>query len=425
MTRMCRSQFEQSDVAEAAVVCGIATPVSREASEGPEDIPDRPPSLGRSRLFQTLRRPAWLSFSYSTIRPHYPQRRQPNPFGPKPTSPPFSRLGSMSLDESRTILEGPMRPNSAVAAVDEPASVSNVRNLPSLKNGNGPVVPHPPLVAWDDETNVDLPYDNPYYTRSIRDVLWLPRDPFGLLDLDDTVDVRRSITSQPMASELGSWPGQDGEAAGSPGSISRSTNSLSPENLRSPPSSPRQYTGREEIELPPGIARRVHSLGQEGDVEDAYERRPSLWTRKSEKDKDSLSTASRIPTRRPSILDNANFQSFSSGRPPPRSPSLLSPGEKPQRDRSTSELGTRPDMHAQAEFVRSALSVATVEQLDIPGPSHPRVLTTHEALEIEVQVEEAEALEQRLKEEEEEEQRARGSQLWWIPSWMFRSPLTP
>lgn len=53
---------------------------------------------------------------------------------------------------------------------------------------------HPPLKPWDDTPDNSTPYDNPYY-GDLPDFLWLPRDPFSVVDLDDTVELRRVIVS--------------------------------------------------------------------------------------------------------------------------------------------------------------------------------------------------------------------------------------
>jgi hypothetical protein len=428
MTRMCRAQFEHDDLTEALLVCGVDRTVSRDASECAEEIPDRLTNREQSRLFGTFRRPAWLSFSYSTIRPHYPQRRRPNPFGPKMQNPQFSLLSTPSLNGKHAQKEANngSQSISGLLGVDQtPRAALGTLQLPRV-DSQSPVVPHAPPVPWDDQTHVDFHYDNPYYTRSIKDVLWLPRDPFAVLSLDDTVDLRRSITSEPSAGELGTWLGQAGPS-GSPVPISHSSSSLSPAHQRLPSFPVHQFLGDEEIELPPGIARRVQSVHNENDVEDANERRPSFWKRKSSgSDWRSFSNGSRVQVQRPSTYSPGGpFRSLSAGQRLPRSRSFFA-GERP-RQRSATELGTRPDLHAQADFVRSALSLASPQlpEAEVALPAPPRTLKTHEALEMEIQAEEAEALEERLKQEEEEAEAAEGRYLWWVPSWMFRPTPSP
>jgi hypothetical protein len=72
------------------------------------------------------------------------------------------------------------------------------------------VVPHPPLAPWEDIP----PYqrmrgysDQPAYTDDYDDFLWLPRDPLSTLDMDDTVEMRLSITTSAGGSgRIGDWP---------------------------------------------------------------------------------------------------------------------------------------------------------------------------------------------------------------------------
>lgn len=72
------------------------------------------------------------------------------------------------------------------------------------------VVPHPPLRPWEDIP----PYqrmrgysDQPAYTDDYDDFLWLPRDPLSTLDLDDTVEMRLSLTTSVGGSgRIGDWP---------------------------------------------------------------------------------------------------------------------------------------------------------------------------------------------------------------------------
>lgn len=74
------------------------------------------------------------------------------------------------------------------------------------------VIPHPPLQPWEDIP----PYqrmrgysDQPAYTDDYDDFLWLPRDPLSSLDLDDTVEMRLSLTTSSGGSgRIGDWPPQ-------------------------------------------------------------------------------------------------------------------------------------------------------------------------------------------------------------------------
>ena len=71
-------------------------------------------------------------------------------------------------------------------------------NLPS-----SPVTINPPHPPWDDNSHPDQPYQNPYYVLPIKDALWLPMNPIGTLDLDMTVTMSVSLTSEPGAGRLG------------------------------------------------------------------------------------------------------------------------------------------------------------------------------------------------------------------------------
>ena len=72
------------------------------------------------------------------------------------------------------------------------------------------VVPHHNLRPWEDIP----PYqrsrgynDQPAYTNDYDDFLWLPRDPLSTLDLDDTVEMRLSLTTSVGGSgRIGDWP---------------------------------------------------------------------------------------------------------------------------------------------------------------------------------------------------------------------------
>lgn len=74
------------------------------------------------------------------------------------------------------------------------------------------VMPHPPLQPWEDIP----PYqrmrgynDQPGYTDDYDDFLWLPRDPLSTLDLDDTVEMRLSLTTSCGGpGRIGDWPPQ-------------------------------------------------------------------------------------------------------------------------------------------------------------------------------------------------------------------------
>ena len=84
--------------------------------------------------------------------------------------------------------------------------------LPELANLNLVTV-HPPLPAWEDIP----PYtrsrgydDQPVYSDPYDDFLWLPRDPLSTLDLDDTIELRLSLTSSAGGNgKFGKWPPEE------------------------------------------------------------------------------------------------------------------------------------------------------------------------------------------------------------------------
>lgn len=122
----------------------------------------------------------------------------------------FSRLDRwISFDPDEVSREEPVPENLCSPDLDprmaeQPAEPIH-HDLP-----NSLVVPHPPLAPWEDIP----PYqrmrgynDQPAYTDDYDDFLWLPRDPLSTLDMDDTVEMRLSITTSAGGSgRIGDWP---------------------------------------------------------------------------------------------------------------------------------------------------------------------------------------------------------------------------
>ncbi|KAJ7095817.1 hypothetical protein B0H15DRAFT_827221 [Mycena belliarum] len=424
-TRVIRAQFEQDDIAEAQLL----VPNTSDPEQGSEPTnsdnndPTQPDSGSpRPRPMFSWRLPAWVNVSYATVRPHRPAQHRPNPFGPREQS--FSRLGSMTFDadtkidastnEARRLIHRRSLPNNG----DSP----NLDGLQIPEEFSGrlePVVPHPPPPTWDDDNTADLPYDNPFYTRTINNALWLPRDPFGKLDLDDTVDLKIAMTVDPTGGRLGFWLNLPETA--SPMQMSQvSIVSTPPEERPSAESSFEQtFDGSEEIELPLVIAKRAQA---KDDVEQTTRRRrPSTFRRK-------VSGGSR-----PAIVPRVSTRSFSegTGRHRERSPSMMSTLQAPRMDRVRStewDLGVRPDVHAQADFVRTHSSSSRLSVAPAPAPtSKPPQLSkqrslnvsTHAAIVHEVMAEEQVALADRLEEEEVEAEKATKPRSWFT-SWMFK-----
>ncbi|KAG2129484.1 hypothetical protein DEU56DRAFT_817317 [Suillus clintonianus] len=447
MTRMCRAKFEQDDTEEAQVICRMG---ARESEDSPEShiIPSDQPGSAQGvavgaddhpSRFRTWRLPAWVNFSYSTVPRRFRQheRRKPNPFGPHARS--FSRLNS--VDENgktpststheeppATILGGPLHSPPAEQQPQPPARIST-----SL------VQRHPPLAAWDDEPRHDIPYDNPYYTRPITNALWLPRNPLGLLDLDDTVDVYHALTSEPGSGDVGQWFGP-----GSSTSPMFQLPSSVPGDEQPSFFATGQYSGSEDIDLPEGIKSRIVTIDQEVDVESTRPRRPSLFSRHRSGSNVSMKSGDRASRGLPgrSQINDSNRPEF-----PHKSSSDHAP--RSFRERASSYLpppnlhfqsqfrdldpGSRPDLHAQAEFARSTASIVrhggsrvslshpiNMTPQEVAATPREAVVTTREAVVTEAIAEEHLAMEERLRREHAAAGLNHGpTSRSWFTSWIY------
>ncbi|KAG6857148.1 hypothetical protein H0H87_008718 [Tephrocybe sp. NHM501043] len=401
---MCRGQFEQDDIDEANVVCsrnfqdinlpdsgGKDTDKSLQKDENDLSTPVLAHSpMQRSIL--TWRLPEWFNFSYATVqrRPNHPRRRQPNPF--RPQSQEFSRLNAISQDVERGDI-----------SLKKEKSESH---QPPLSDVSGPVVDHLAPVPWDDETTVDLPYDNPFYTRTFDNVLWLPRDPFGILDLDDTIDLRVSLCVDDAAGQLGSWLGFD--ETSSPEGLSEEPKDLSHQLSYG---SLRPVNGMEDIDLPAVIAHRVNS--RESDVEWAVRpKRPSSYRRKFSGATTSSSETG--VTRRPSALRGDSVQGDLGGRA--RSSSMLSATPSYLLARSQA-MGQSSVLQVHTE-VLSAPTNASTSRLSHVSYAHSNNVTAREAIFNEVLAEERAAMVDQIEEEQANTQKAASSKSW-LTAWMF------
>ncbi|KAF9565721.1 hypothetical protein CPC08DRAFT_740946 [Agrocybe pediades] len=447
MTRMIRAQYERDDILEANIICKgrqstPATPTSPETQEWADvSRPYQEDTLVRSLHSRaqalTWKLPAWVDFSYATVnqRGARIQHRPPNPFGPhkdKDLTEPQPMLRPFETQPSKPTLrlDGPSNIdafpwNSPSSEQRHDTRVLNPEADPTLSSG--PVVPHPRPIPWDDQSTIDLPYDNPYYTRTINNVLWLPRNPAGVLDLDDTVELKVSIPVEPSAGRLGTWLGF--RETTSPSDMSGDAGQKATQSQLELPSASAtsEVNGTEEIELPPIIAKRVQA--REPDIDSTLRhRKSSVFGRKvSGSEKASLDSRS-IRPRRPSVLDKSGlspYRSFSdeaqrSGRP--RSASMMTtlqvPSSPLQHPRTSQEFGVRPDTHAQAEFVAENMSLS---QLSLPPPrmGKGQNLSASQAIFHEVLEEERQALHDRLQEETAEAEQTQSTKSW-LTSWMFR-----
>ncbi|EAU86086.2 hypothetical protein CC1G_07165 [Coprinopsis cinerea okayama7 len=458
LTRMCRAQFELDDIAEAEALCGQIS-----LEDDPEINPDDPENLShqeRKNLIETgsskpsvltLKLPRWMNFSYNTLRqqPRHKYRRKPIPFD-SPPSPgenqrTFRRERPSEASPASVLDSDAKLPRDGFPWQAEPSFQSSnpaIRLITSANSDTGPVVPHPPRLTWDDQDTIDLPYDNPYYTRPINNVLWLPRNPLGALNLDDTVDLKISLTVELSAGQLGSWLGLVQRS--SPGELSQSDRDATSSHINavSPPMSLKSLPavdGTEDIELPPRIMRRVKS-GENG-IEPALRPRRSTISRNGRRRANTTSEGGPRPPlasgslarRRTSMLEvppvshmppasDAGSGPSRMGRG--RSSSILSalqlaaPSSLNRVSSNEQEFGVRPDAHAQAELV---LSVANNSALSLPKTptQKPQNLSAQEAIFHEILAEEEQALITRLEDEEAESLKSKSSKSW-LTSWMFK-----
>lgn len=455
MTRMCRAQFEADDIAEAAVLCNRSPVDIRNEADQDSDEAANVNEQEANRLIKFSRRdnsvltwklPAWVNFSYKTMhrRPQFPQQRPPNPFRPQNQTllPRDSSSRNHVTEECR---EGPSTHISPDDAFPWEKPTSQSRDDTKVKQINatltdisGPVISRPPPIPWDDQENVDLPYDNPFYTRTIDNSLWLPRDPTGILDLDDTVDLKKSITVEVSAGALGTWLGL--AETSSPAELSDTwrPKTLTPEDRPTltprMPSSPRTpqsllqrrtslpvIDGTEEIDLPIVIAKRVQAK-EEGVEQTLRPRKSSIYHRKGNVT-DKSSIASTPGRRRPSLLDLPTTTIGSDGNiGRARSGSTLSalqiPGLHRTLTSANTEFGERPDAHAQADFVAANGSASRIS-LAPPKATRSGNLSTQQAIFHELLAEEQQEFQDRVEAEQVETIKATTNKSW-LTSWMFK-----
>ncbi|KAG6890832.1 hypothetical protein C0995_003265 [Termitomyces sp. Mi166 len=411
MTRMCRARFEQDDTDEANLVCnfqGVETTDDHDNLQRYQpDLNDStsimPPSQPWKLSILTWRIPRWVNFSYATVRPHHARYRQPNPF--RPQNPEFSRLKSMSQDDEQVINHTSYAPQKPLIS----SSPEERGAYQPLTDVSGLVMKRPPPISWDDETTVDLPYDNPFYTRTCDDALWLPRDPFGTLDLDDTVDLRVSLCVDVVAGQLGTWLGLS-EAAFPELTFDEPSADLN--KKRSRIGSLRPIDGTENIELPPTIARRVEA--KDGDVEWTLQpQRPPTSRRKS-----SGATSSSIEAgtlRRPPVIRGDFLQRNTGGSGRARSSSILAGPQFPSYPQSQSYIAAQGSL-PHGEVLSAYMNESTSRLSNIShGP--PNSITTRQAIFNEVLAEERAVMVDQIEDDEQTQKATFGKS--WLTAWMF------
>ncbi|KAI0697898.1 hypothetical protein BC835DRAFT_1336744 [Cytidiella melzeri] len=438
LTRYCRAKFERDDLIEAQILCGSTSP-NVGTEEYVEELPnsrsgdeqdgstvdDHDNQRPQSRLrYLTWKISNTIGFSYQPQR-HHNQRRQPNPFGPRSSadstaplrhSPSRSELIKKSAVTCQEIIYEAPSEHAPEPSTHDPHGVQALVSMHAR---------HP---VWDDESNPDTPYDNPYYTRPISDTLWLPRDPVDILNLDDTVDLRISITSEPGAGRLGPW--HEEEFIGSALSSVFATTSFGniDDDGSSVHHSVTQLDGTEVINLPTGIASRAESIDRELDTVSTT-RRPLVKPRTS-----STSTRRPVTLRKEStpheIPSHANFRSFSQA----------SQSNASQYGPETSQHTLQSHRAYRRSSSFNALGLGVASEPHIPGaptsaitfrsrtmsfnsqasPGAASVISTREAVVGEAIAEEQQVVEEHSKQEEAELEKAKEPRSW-LTSWLYSS----
>lgn len=409
MTRVCRAKFERDDLDEAMIICGLQdsqpcdvdtqSPSSHERKVGNSDTRQGP--IKQTRIRATWRVPRLFPFNYTMSPPRARSNAQRR-------SIPFENTGVRYTLARVESPEDTDYPTTVIAHTNE----SNNDKFGSL------VSPRPPHPRWNDESDPDHPYDNPYYSRPIRNYLWLPRNPCGLLDLDDTVDLSKALTSSNNSGDISSCivglrslsPNfQSPPLEHSPGSMAN----VLPETLAIT-MTPR-LSGKEEIVFPPHSASEVHDLNDHGVSQS--ERHSSIYRLRGYNSHDRSQTTPGWPPISPF---------HSEGRPvydPSRSASL------PIVGRSQSWISRDPEI---AEIAGKVPGVnASVELLTL---SHRRrkdhmaeasTVTLAEAVAREAVIEEQRVIEEHMRREEAEaeaEDNARTrKRSWWMRFFFSRS----
>ena len=125
---------------------------------------------------------------------------------------PFDHMLFSTLDTKISFEEQASRPRSSTVVSSETDAELHHEPDQAIHHDMATrlVVPHHPLRPWEDIP----PYqrmrgynDQPAYTDDYDDFMWLPRDPLSTLDLDDTVEMRLSLTTSAGGSgRIGDWP---------------------------------------------------------------------------------------------------------------------------------------------------------------------------------------------------------------------------
>lgn len=438
LTRFCRAKFERDDLLEAQIICGSLAPNTASQLLDDHDQ-DAKGEKGKSPASRSrIHRWTWklsnrVGISYRTVIHHQrSNQRPPNPFARPsadstiPLEPCASTAGLLTKIDTTA---------SAAMLTDEPLYESPAEEDPPTSHDDSRpalVVNHPPLLVWDDDSNPDTPYDNPYYTRLVGDTLWLPRDPLGILNLDDTVDLRMALTSEPGAGKLGAW--QDDEFLYSAISSAFVTSFDSVDDDLGSIQPPLHAEDSDVLTLPPSSTSRVGSVERPRTADDSV-RRPSL--RPPRRPSHTSETGDgRSSSRRPAPLrdrpSSAGYRSFSLGGDsfatrPDASSHLSVPDTMHRRQRSASvdalsvglPSASRSPLSAGSQGLRSVIRMPSVM---VPGaaalPTAPSMISTREVVVSEAIAEEQVAAQRRQRQETADEERAREPRSW-LTSWIY------
>lgn len=461
---MCRARYERDDILEADIVCGTSRANSDTSPSDSAELLVVPPpeangqskrfrgSLSANTDFWTMKLANRIPFSYATIPSRSPKPRHlRNPFQPEPSTSKAEHL-AVSMDSNPPLASGAAQADPAAKQQHTfPDAADEATALPE-RQATTLCSSHPVHPSWDDDSSPDHGYDNPYYTRKIVDALWLPRDPLGILDLDDTVDLRVSMTSEPGAGKLGTWSEEDfiGSTMTLPSALSSVFSDIEEDDddLSYSPIVP-QLHGDEFINLPSGIASRVENLDKEHDVEEVNSiRRPSILQRQTSSSKnsraDSRSTSPpHLTFRQPSTSKieagpSSGFRSFSlgaEGTTPTSATSTHASSDRRRRNRaSTMDTGSslRPIIGRPSTARSASKSLLSVDEhpsqssgqssrLYPPSPRASSIVSTRDAVVGEVIVEEQEVAQERLRREADEAEKAQQPRSL-LTAWMFAKP---
>ncbi len=162
--------------------------------------------------FWTWRQPSGaVQFAYSTLPSRAHRLNRPNLYGSAP-----GLRGGNGVERESDLQVVPASSDAVDLAAPQPAIYTDpFRSKPEntkFSLADFGTARNPDLVQiherrqpWDDAPRYDLTYENPHYTRPIENVLWLPVNPCDIIDLDQTLDVFRALTSEPGAGALGQW----------------------------------------------------------------------------------------------------------------------------------------------------------------------------------------------------------------------------